>query len=254
MLNELRRFETEIYNGRDYSRHGVDRIAISDLGYPMKQWVNAYFSTSHTPLMASFALDTASFVMAHVNGYHASSEEGVWQIQAVLDGKKELRDFADAQFKREFTMSLGRPVVVADVPKDGHINMHNGASILGPGAKFLFSVERCHLSSGVYDHASFYPHRKQKPKYDLSEDFKFYGSIWMLRDADRFECVDVSHILEKTRDGIRDLNQRFLYGGLRMELPVEWITHTVDLSINVVADWQTKPSLVPVPVWNAELL
>ena len=79
----------------------------------------------------------------------------------------------DPKFKSDFTRMTGRRVVCR-IPANGSVKYREEV-IFKPGGEFLFTTQRCYLSSGFYD----YIHTLCGEPYRLNmqADFEFFGEM-----------------------------------------------------------------------------
>jgi hypothetical protein len=231
LLSELKTFVVEghaLMTGRKQVAELQSRI----FGFAVQCWVESflYDRTSH-PLMSSYALETARFIEAHTFGFHDWEPEhwAIVQPFRLSESDSDRFDFlGDSQFKRNFTQQMGVGDVVARVPTGCSVTYGDDEQVAPADTEFVFSIKRCHLSSGVYDaqETYLYCNEPAAPIFDFSRAFQFYGYITALR---------------------HDWQVRTGRDGAGMFLPARWITSVFQYG------GQGAPVSIPVPTWKAEI-
>src|SRR6185369_15801822 len=80
LLQELRGFDCEIWNGTKYARVKVEDLPICDLGRAISDWILSYIDDKRCLLLPAYALDTAVFIEKHMAGHHNFGPKP-WEIE-----------------------------------------------------------------------------------------------------------------------------------------------------------------------------
>lgn len=164
--------------------------------------------------MPTFVLDAGRFIETHVWGrYFYDRGNETWEITPLVEGMEEQRSpggLDDVQLKKEITRAFGRLLVRLQIPEGTRMkNIRSKTIAAGAGTAYL-SIERCHLSSGIYDDIDLEIEEDNSPRHDVSEEFQLRGKLWP-REA-------VEALLEG--------NHEFAYNEhrlLKVEVPGRWI-------------------------------
>jgi hypothetical protein len=216
-----------------------------EIDIALRHWIESYFSNDNHVLMPAYALDTARFVQFHLEGHYGHSPEP-WQIKPIVDlPDADLRfsRFIDARFKKEFTERMGTLNLCATVPQNCKIVRWSGEEVLAAGNEFLFNTQRCHLSSGFYDHTYLKCEEDDEQRYDLHEEFCFMGAVFSV-SKDQKKFATKQDLLTSS-----DLD----FHGHKIELPAHWIDGVVDLPDRYPYDRPLLPKILGIPRWDAEI-
>jgi hypothetical protein len=244
LLNELKEFriERDVWNSPS-QKVRLAELPISRLNPALRHWIFSFFDSDNGAIMASYALDTTRFLQFHIEGYDEFHPEH-WRIAPILDTQREERDFVrfiNPTFKREFTEQMGTLHLSAMVPHNCKVTDTDGRQLLGPGDEFLFNTERCHLSSGVYDHVvRLICHESDNQRFDLHREFRFMGAAFTLKDTKFATKKDLVEFAELD------------FRGLKMELPAHWIDSIISIAERYPNDgFDIK--IRDIPSWEAEV-
>lgn len=258
MLNELANFKCRVIPDVNRQRKAIVRdTPIYRLSVAMREWVFSYFSQKDSALLPSYALDTACFVEKHMCGTWWWDPEHCELLPLVQSNERSSRHSREFQAydKREFTMRMGRVLVLGVVPEGATIrhshHADDGDRGAAPGRSFAFEIERCHLSEGVYDVEHWLFIQRSKLTYDIGEDCRFWGRLLFIRESDE----ELS--LATAEDALAVLNGTTRVGFEPYTghgfLPWTWITHSAELANS--PDQSSRPtySFQEVPRWAAEV-
>lgn len=259
LLNELKEFS--------FTRHHwkakpetvlVADLPIVELSPALNEWIFSYFAEEHHALMPSFALDTARFLQAHLEG-DAAYRSIHWRIEPMVSGvDRDILRFIDRQFKKEFTERMGKLLFCARVPDNSRVVDGSGIEVIASGTAFLFGTKRCHLSSGVYDSVILQCEEKPEFEFDLHDEFRFMGGIFGFHRPDGYVLAKKEIFFQPPEDRppmdeLRSVVQNLDYHGLAMELPAHWIESVIDIPFKFYFDASEQPRIMDVPRWEAEL-
>jgi hypothetical protein len=196
--------------------------------------------------MPSYALDTVRFLQFHVEGYDEFHPEH-WRIEPILKTQREDRDFVrflDPTFKREFTQEMGTLHLSATVPPHCKVVDTDGKQLLGQGDEFLFNTERCHLSSGVYDHiVRLICCESDEWRFDLHREFCFMGAAFILPASKDTKFATKNDLNESTELDFR---------GLKVVLPAHWIDSIIEITERY-PETSFGIKVREIPAWEAEV-
>jgi hypothetical protein len=193
----------------------VTDLPIRDIGLALRSWVESALRNNSFSLMPTFVLDAGRFIETHVWGRHFHDRGNqAWDIRPLVEGMEEQRSprgLDDSQLKKEITKAFAGLLVRLQIPEGSRVkNVRSETIAAGAGTAYL-AIERCHLSSGIYDYIDLEIEEDNYPRHDVSEEFQLRGKLWP-REA-------VEALLEG--------NHEFPYNEhrlLRVEVPGRWIT------------------------------
>ncbi len=258
LLNEFRnyRYETGWRETREEVRAG-DR-PIDELSSALYSWVSHVLNSDGHPLMPSYVLDTTTFIQDHVQESYRYRDDRWKIIPLVKPGKRGDRvRFIDSSFKREFTQKTGNIICLCKVPEGGRIVESTGNVLLEAGNAFLSTASRCHLSTGVSDHVLFACKEDNGPKYDLHDDFAFYGSLFTHRVQSGIKILNPAYVLnapntDEVRESLSEIFSHFTFYPSGFETPAHWIEATVEMPSRFGSPSDSHIVVNPVPVWRVE--
>jgi hypothetical protein len=246
---------------RGYARHPapikVEEMPIDGLGCAVYEWIRSYlYDDDAHPLLSSYALDSARFLAAHAEGHNAVDPQP-WSIKPLLDlsdgGSRSLHFLDERRFKKEFTERMGGIDVIARVPANCNVTGRKDAEVMATGTEFLFSIRRCHLSSGVYDaqETHLFCNDPESPVFDIGSEFQFQGEVLVLgRGAFRNWSPSEQEIAANLVSHPRDWETTAEKGGVGMSLPARWVTHVLEYDRQ---HDDNPPTSIPVPDWRADI-
>lgn len=214
----------------------VAKLPIDEIGYALRNWIESFLNHDN-PLMASFALDTADFIVKHAFGEtvfrHRSGPD--WVLPALVKGERQGGRHADEQIhdkrlKKDITEWLRRDsatVVRGIVPVDGAIVGRGRVASVMPDTKFYFQIDRCHLSESWYDYPQPWEDiylAEQKREFDVAEGFAFPGILLLRRDHPKIEWQQEGHLGEWLTNDLHAVADR----GIKTYIPARWLTHWVE--------------------------
>lgn len=222
------------------------------LGLILEHWVKSYlFDDRVHPLLASYVLDTAHFLVALIEGYHSYQPEP-WEITGILDCSGECKpDFSflwEKQLKKRFTEKACPIDVLAYVPSDGSVISRNNIEVIPSNRSFAYKIHRCHLSGSVADSYNIHLYCKERggPRFDIGQQFRFYGSLLVFCKGSfqQYYCPSEAEIACNLVSHPGDWEMDKEIDGIGMQLPARWITHALvhDHSRGI-------PNPIPVPEW-----
>lgn len=223
----------ELSQGWDSSsrRVAVTELPIDRVDVALRDWIESLLRHDGWSLMPTFALETGRLIEAHVRGHTASSWQGQpWQIKPIIPGIDDIpfSRLADARLKKEITSAFAGILVRFCVPTGCRIKEPaTGTVTTEPGIAYL-GVERCHLSSGIYDDTDLELEEDNSPAHDIGEEFMMRGKLW---PANAIEVL-----LDRNRD--YDFNERNLP---RTEIPGRWINAWLATNL----EWRDVPAWDP---------
>lgn len=229
----------------------------SELGMLLEYWVQSYlFDENIHPLLSSYALDTAAFVVAHTQG-HYSPEPEWWEIEGILDCSNSDRPrfgfFHERQFKKRFTEKMSPMDVLAHVPNDCNVTSRKDIEVIPSGTNFAFKIHRCHLSESVEDsyNTHLFCNEPDSPHFDLGHEFQFTGGVLVLcrGSFQQYWCPLEQEIAGSLASHPADWETDKDLNGIGMSLPARWITHVLQYD----HDASSVPNPIPVPEWKEEL-
>lgn len=230
---------------------------ISQLSLVLDRWVRSFFR-SKSALLSSFALQTAYFIREHAMGhYHprydySGRAEDPWEIEAFLDSKFGGADhsFPDPRLKKDLTEDLGHLSVIAVVPREIKLVNKFKQVALPAGTEFLFRIERCHMSRGIYDRLDYDIEGDRLQRFDIDDGFQFYGTplIFPHSTGERLVAPPPLMTISQKHDVLTEAWQSLGSMGPKMELPARWISHEVSFNFE-----ERTYSAVPIPAWIAEI-
>jgi hypothetical protein len=177
LVNEFKLFEMGGWSGR----HGtVAALQVRDLGMALRGWVEVPLAREALSLLPSFRLDAACFIELHAYGDNFYTTKGQWEIKPLLPaatfGRPSL--LADRTLKKHITEKLAGLLVSLRIPPGARIKDTSNGTVLTEGGQAYLSIERCHLSSGLYDETVLEVEEDQVPAHDVGREFKFLGKLW----------------------------------------------------------------------------
>lgn len=232
-LEDFKRFKPKWWaEVREVPSDEISRLPLAALPELARQWIQNHFNQDHHPLAATYALATTELISAHYHGKFLNTlSNKIFTVQSILLEE----DFAtshlygrsfgldDPAFKREITRRISGIKAVVKVPENGSVGLINSdTQSIGPGKKFLFRIERSHLSSGRFDfsHITATEDFPNGPEFDFFDSFRFRGALLASKDEPHYHPMDL----------------------IMGDIPVTWITHvlenTVDQSPLAVPDWK----------------
>jgi len=147
---------------------------------------------------------------------------------------------------------MGGIDVIARVPANCNVTGSKDAEVMAAGTEFLFSIRRCHLSSGVYDaqETHLFCNDPDSPVFDIGSEFRFQGEVLILgRGAFRNWSPSEQEIAANLVSHPRDWETTAEKGGVGMSLPARWITHVLQYDRQ---NTDNPPKSIPIPVWQAD--
>ena len=230
LIHAFGRHELDHGWGADRRRSLVADLPIGKIDMALRNWVESTLRDDGCPLMPTFVLDAGRFIEAHVRG-HIEYPWGrqAWEIKSFVDGIDEDRSsrLDDRRIKREITSAVGGILVRLCVPVGCRIkDQATQAVTTEPGQAYL-SIERCHLSSGLYDDTDLEVEEDNRPVHDIGEEFMVRGRLW--------PAPAIEALLQKSD---YQFNERSLP---KVEVPGRWISAWLDENL----DWQDVPSWDP---------
>lgn len=261
VLLELLRREPEYVPGADIARHlallksflkcsvmrwdtasgrerkvPVARQPLDQLPLALESWLASWRSPEHFLLLHTYAIGTAELIWAHAVGQDEWTSEDVsrrWRVAPVLPesivSPLLCRRVAweDVGFKRLETGRIKGQVVVVRIPEEGRCEpLVEGFPLLKPGVQFLFSIERCHLSSGFYDYPHYRAVDDRESATSLASNFRLWGRIRFPQEQD---TTSLGWYVEK---------------GPKLQVPIRWITHVLQHNSET-----HEVDTCPVPSW-----
>ncbi|WP_437515853.1 hypothetical protein [Sorangium sp. So ce1099] len=251
MLYQFRQHEIRQTDWETNVSHNqpVSQLPIADLEDAIFSWAVSYTAERHHPLMSTYAIDSAQFALTHAYGGPIGSDRR-WRIAPLFPpplidkSQPRLWLFEDPQFKKRITEQVGRLLVLVEVPPQARCVFPSASATevrLEGGSQFFFKIQRCHLSSGFYDHVAMNAIDDAEPEMYLSKSFRVYGKTFVPSDDHwdyRLSEPPLPEVLTSTRI-LRDPRVH----GWSLEVPVRWITHVI------VRD-DDKTSVIPAPDWR----
>jgi hypothetical protein len=159
-------------------------------------------------------LDTGRFIEAHAWGreFHDQAN-GSWEIKPLVEGMEDQRSrgLDDAKLKKEVTSLFRGLLVCLQIPPGSRIKDARSGAIVADAGTAYFSIERCHLSTGLYDDIDLEVEEDNPPKHDVSEEFRLRGKLWSKEAAEALLRTDRGFPYEEHRLP-------------RLEVPGRWIT------------------------------
>jgi hypothetical protein len=230
LLDRFRTFEFVDGWGKSRAVAAVQNVPLQQLALALDSWVSDAIRSGGHPLMASFVLDAARFIESHACGRTYYSENKTWEIRPMVGGLDTRRDsrLDDPRMKRDITSLLGGTIVAAMLPADARLRdlRDEGYEVAGP-REIYFTIERCHLSSGLYDNNHVTMSEPQPRRHDISEEFRFRGVLCPAELVREIEQRKVSYGVERHR-------------WPSFEMPANWIT----AALGSDRQWH------PVPQWK----
>jgi len=222
------------------------------LGLILERWIKSYlFDDRVHPLLASYALDTAHFLVALIEGYHSYQPES-WEITGILNCSGESKpDFSflwEKQFKKRFTEKACPIDVLAYVPSGCSVISRNNIEVIPSNCSFAYKIHRCHLSESVEDSYNVHLYCKERggPRFDVGQQFQFNGSLLVScrGSFQQYYCPSEGEIARNLVSHPRDWEIDKEINGVGMQVPARWITHALDYH-----DPREIPNPIPVPEW-----
>jgi hypothetical protein len=242
LLQELRGFDCEIWNGTKYARVKVEDLPICDLGRAISDWILSYFDDKRCLLLPAYALDTAMFIESHMAGHHHFGPKP-WEIEPMVEPVK--RDFQlDAQFKSRFTSRISGTIVRCKIPQGCSIEFER-RTFVASGQEFCAFIKRCHLSSNFQDAIVLQTQVPEAETIDFG--FQFVADMLLIGESSLMEWLSDSNshpfqpvLLPESAQLFHDFRL------LDINLPASWI-EAVGRYVN------GEIQLQPVPRWEAEI-
>lgn len=245
-LNELKQFVFVSWRRREPTQIKVEDLPVEELGQAIAEWVPSYFKDGYHPLMPAYALDTAIFIEAHVNGRYQSEPE-LWEIKAMVEMReRDIFRSIDTAFKSHFTSRFGGTVVRCRVPQDCAVRCQD--KILIPaGEEFCAAIKRCHLSSSFQDAIFLHCDTPVETSYRINLNFEFVGEILLDARGSFHNWMNDPQNHPINPILFPDCGEPFYRSrGFDLAFPASWISAAIE-------DLHTQPRLVPAPRWDAEI-
>jgi hypothetical protein len=215
LIHEFKKFAVDRGWGTTRKSVYVTDLPIRDIGSALRHWVESTLRNHSLSLMPTFVLDAGRFIETHVWGRHFYGRGNeAWEITPLVEGMEEPRSSGgldDAQLKKEITTAFARLLVRLQIPEGFRIKNVRSETIADSGGTAYLSIERCHLSSGIYDDIDLEIEGDNSPKHDVSEEFQLRGKLWS-REA-------VEALLQGSHEFPYDEHRL-----LKVEVPGRWIT------------------------------
>lgn len=241
LLEELREFNCEVWQGTKRARVKVKDLPVCDLGRVIGDWVFSYFDDSRCYLLPAYALDTAEFVEAHVSGHHQFGPPP-WEIAPMVEPIERTFQL-DAQFKSHFTSRFAGTIVRCKIPEGATIKFQ-GKIFVGSGQEFCAAIKRCHLSTNFQDAIILHTEAPKIETVDLG--FQFVGDMLLNGESSLMDWLEDSNGHPFTPVLLPESKQPFhSYRFLDVDFPANWI-HAVGRYEN------DQIQLRPIPRWEAE--
>jgi hypothetical protein len=242
LLQELKRFNCEIWRGVKRVSMEIRDVPIDDLGMVIEDWIISYFDDNRCSLLPAFALDTAMFIGSHMSG-HCQYHPALWEIKPIVEPPD--RNFRlDAQFKSNFTSRFGRIMVRCKVP-DACVIEFQGKALVSAGEEFCALIKRCHLSANFQDAIFLHTQFPEEATIDLG--FTFVGEILLNGGSSISDWLSdsESHPIQPV---LVPEHGQSLYSCRLMDLniPGNWIHSAGQCHSN---EFQLRP----MPRWSAEI-
>lgn len=232
-------------------------LPVSELGWPLERWVESYlFDENAHPLLSSYALDTAVFVVAHTQGYYSPEPEW-WEIEGIVDcsnsDKPRFGFQHERQFKKRFTEKMSPMDVLARVPRGCSVTSRKDIEVIPADTNFAFEIHRCHLSESVEGsyNIHLFCNEPNSPHFDLGQDFQFTGCVLVLCRGSyrRHWCPPEQEITSSLASHPKDWEEQRELNRVGMALPARWITHVLrdDPYIGEI------PKAILVPDWKSTI-
>lgn len=231
LIHAFGRHELDHGWGADRRRTVVADLPIGRIDVALRDWVESTLRGNGWSLMPTFVLDGARFIEAHVRGRteHPWGRQP-WQIKPMIDGMDEDRSsrLDDARLKRDLTSAFGGILVRLCVPEGCRIKDQTTQAVVAEAGVAYFAIERCHLSSGVYDYVDLEFEENDRPMHDIGEEFMLRGKLW--------PPAAIKALLQRRRD--QRIDERVFP---RVELPGRWITAWLAQNL----EWTDVPNWIP---------
>jgi hypothetical protein len=214
----------------------VPKLPLDEIGYALRQWIESFLGHDN-PLMASFALDAADFIVAHAfgGGNHRYRSGNDWELARLVMGERQRgldadEHIHDKRLKRIITEDLRRgsaTVVRGVIPPDGIIVGGGGTASVRPGIHFFFQIDRCHLSDSWSDYPQPWEDiylAEQELKYDIAEAFSFPGILLLQRDHPEINHQLAGHLGEWLAKDLHTVAGC----GIKTYIPARWLTQWIE--------------------------
>ena len=197
----------------------VSQASLIEIKNALEWWVNHLVRRHENILMPSFALDTGSLIVAHLDGKYLDSGHGrLARLEGLLPEEERWGlDWPSKSEKREVTERIKGFAVRAVVPDDERL-MYLGRDtpLLFQGDEFLYVIDRCHLSSSVSHTVHAYPSETAGPEYEL-EKFLFPGFLMLRTEYSIYATKNNQQLREEMA-----VQATEMIGAVPAEVPARW--------------------------------
>jgi hypothetical protein len=236
-VDAFRRYTTDrpMWDARP-KRLPVPKLPLDEIGYALRRWIESFLGHDN-PLMASFALDAADFIVLHAfgSGSYQYRTENNWELPRLVMGERQHGRDADEQIhdkrlKKDITEYLRRgsaTVARGVVPPDGAIIGGSETASVKRGTAFFFQIDRCHLSDSWYDYPQHWEDiylAEQELQHDIAETFSFPGILLLQRDHPEINWQLEGHLGEWLAKDLHTVADR----GIKTYIPARWLTHWIE--------------------------
>lgn len=221
---------------------------LESLGRALRSWVES-FLVHPNPLMASFALDAASFIVMHATGEHRFGPAGTadWELLPLMNCDDRSMEAVcvsihDPRLMKTITEHSGvrGAIVRGVVSPDGIIRERGKTSSALPGSNFLFAIRRCHLSRTEQDNHEWRHNGRYLAEdgrvFDIGEDFCFPGALLLRKGHPNIGQSTEGHLGEWLASSLDDVE----VGGIALDIPARWLTHWIEV-LNDGDSWREHP-------------
>jgi hypothetical protein len=229
LIQYFRAFRVAMGWGENRTELSAGNVPLQRLGWALARWVEAERFGAPFSLMPTFALDAARFIQTHACGRHFWAQQNEsWEIRPMVPALPEerLNDLDDPRMKKDITQGFAGMIVTLDIPDGCRVRDCRTKAVLAEPGTACFSIERCHLSSGIYDHTDAEVEEDRPPKHDVATEFELRGKLYPVA------------VVEAIRKGDHRMWEQ-KHGFPQLEVPGRWITAYLEPD----GQW------VPVPRW-----
>lgn len=162
----------------------VADLPVDDLLTALWQWVWAAVNDdSAAPVMSTFVLDAAHFIIAHAWGQEFGMC-GQWKLEPMMRGPRDHRTTLpdEPRLKKAITEQLRDQLVLLGIPEGSCIIESSTTRVIAPAGEAHFLIKRCHLSASQHgDQIDAEIQENNPPKHDIASNFMLTGTFLTMR-------------------------------------------------------------------------